>query len=197
MSLFLTLLGGLFTWSFLEYAIHNWFGHLPKGKGTISKEHLAHHADTTYFVPWPKKLLLAAVVLSGLWLVGSLMGTAWQANLYISCLVLGWLGYEWLHRRLHTHAPRTAFGRWARRNHFHHHFASPQRNHGVSSPLWDLVFRTYERPGLIRVPERQLTGVVWLTEPGTRTVKPAYAADYAIGTPPHRRQGDASQLSGR
>lgn len=186
MSLVVTLVGGLLTWSFLEYVIHNWLGHLPKGKGTISKEHLAHHADTTYFVPWSKKLQLAAVVLSSLWLIGSLMGAAWQVNVYVSSLVGGWLGYEWLHRRLHTHAPATRFGHWARRHHFHHHFASPQRNHGVSSPLWDLVFGTYERPHRIRVPERQLAGVTWLVEPGTTTVKAAYADAYTVGAPRKR-----------
>jgi sterol desaturase/sphingolipid hydroxylase (fatty acid hydroxylase superfamily) len=183
MGAVLIVVAGLMTWSFLEYAIHNWVGHLCKGRNEVSREHLRHHADSAYFAPWSKKLLLAGLILSAIWVGGTLLGATWAVNAYVSTIVTGWLGYEWLHRRLHTHAPRTALGRWARRHHLHHHFASPARNHGVSSPIWDHVFRTYDRPGLIRVPERQLHGVTWLVEPGAMSVKPEYAADYAIGAP--------------
>jgi sterol desaturase/sphingolipid hydroxylase (fatty acid hydroxylase superfamily) len=33
-------------------------------------------------------------------------------------------------------------GRFLRQHHMAHHYTKPDRNFGVSSPLWDLVFRT-------------------------------------------------------
>jgi sterol desaturase/sphingolipid hydroxylase (fatty acid hydroxylase superfamily) len=32
--------------------------------------------------------------------------------------------------------------RWLRRHHLQHHYAAPDQNFGVSSPLWDIIFRT-------------------------------------------------------
>ena len=34
---------GMFSWSFAEYGIHNWVGHLGRGKNPFSREHLRHH----------------------------------------------------------------------------------------------------------------------------------------------------------
>ncbi len=36
----------------------------------------------------------------------------------------------------------TGLGRFLRQYHLAHHYAVPDRHFGVSSPLWDLVFRT-------------------------------------------------------
>ena len=36
----------------------------------------------------------------------------------------------------------TRFGKFLRQYHLTHHYASPDRHFGVSSPLWDVVFRT-------------------------------------------------------
>ena len=41
----------------------------------------------------------------------------------------------------------TALGRFLRRNHMIHHFANADANHGISSPLWDWVFRTFQARG--------------------------------------------------
>jgi 4-hydroxysphinganine ceramide fatty acyl 2-hydroxylase len=69
-----------------------------------------------------------------------------------------------------------------RRHHFHHHFGHPTANHGVTSPIWDMVFGTYERvDGPLRVPRR--LAMVWLVDDGQ--VRPEYADDYALaGTRP-------------
>ena len=91
-----------------------------------------------------------------------------------------YFGYEVAHRRTHTHPPRNRYGRWARRNHLHHHFGAPMRNFGVTSPLWDKVFGTYDEPGVVTVPGRMAP--VWLLDE-TGAVKAAFADDYlAKGT---------------
>ena len=58
------------------------------------------------------------------------------------------------HRGVGAHTGVGRYGRWARRHHFHHHFVDPKTNHGVTTPLWDLVFRTYRTPEVIPVPAK-------------------------------------------
>ncbi len=172
---------GALTWSFLEYALHDWLGHWPRGKVDFSREHLRHHADTRYFSPPAKKLQLAVPLLTLFGLAGWAAAGALAGASYAGGIALAWLGYEVLHRRTHTHPPRGPYGRWARKHHLYHHFANPNKNHGVTSPIWDIVFGTYVRPGRITVPEKHC--MPWLCDPESGEVWPAYAADYTV----HRR----------
>ena len=92
-------------------------------------------------------------------------------------MISTYFAYEVAHRRTHTHPPRGRYGRWARRNHLHHHFGSPMRNFGVTTPVWDRVLRTYEEPGVVTVP-RRMAPVWMLDEAGA--VRPEFAGDYVV-----------------
>jgi sterol desaturase/sphingolipid hydroxylase (fatty acid hydroxylase superfamily) len=181
--------GGALSWSFAEYAIHNWRGHHGKGRNAFSREHLAHHADGNHFAPASTKLsaasVAAAAMIAGLW---PLLGLA-AALPFVGGFLTAYAGYEILHRRLHTHAPLGAYGRWARRHHFHHHFMSPKKNHGVTSPVWDLLLGTYEKPDVVRVPRRH--AMRWLAAEGE--VLPAFAADYLLVGRAAAKPGQAQQ----
>jgi sterol desaturase/sphingolipid hydroxylase (fatty acid hydroxylase superfamily) len=56
--------------------------------------------------------------------------------------VHGYLTYDLLHYFIHRGRMPTRLGRYLRQYHLAHHYASPDRHFGVSSPLWDVVFRT-------------------------------------------------------
>lgn len=176
---------GALCWTFLEYVFHRWLGHQFRGN-FFCDEHTRHHSQGDYFAPTWKKvaaaLLTSAVVsVPAMTLCGTEPGAAFTAG-----LLSLYIGYEWLHRRQHTHAGIGAYGRWARRHHFHHHFCDPRTNHGVTSPLWDLVFGTYAPVSSIAVPER-LT-MRWLTD-DAGDVLPALARTYSI----RRRRGRVSE----
>ncbi len=172
------LLGAL-TWSFLEYVIHRWLGHDARLRpNPFATEHVRHHGQGNYFAPAYKKALatvaaLAIVAPPAIHAAGPVVGGAYAAG-----LVGFYLAYEVLHRLEHTWAGLGPYGRWARRHHFWHHFGNPARNHGVTSPLWDHVFGTYEAPGLIVVPER--LKMRWLEDPGTGELRVELAPFYAL-----------------
>jgi hypothetical protein len=86
-----------------------------------------------------------------------------------------YFAYEVAHRRTHTHPPRHRYGRWARRNHLHHHFGAPKRNFGVTTPLWDRLSGTFDEPEVVTVPRRMAPG--WLLD-DQGEVKPEFADDY-------------------
>lgn len=168
MPVLLSALLGALTWTFLEYVIHRFLGH-EHTKNPFGAEHTAHHSRGNYFAPWYKKLGAAiattAITLPpAVLLVGPAAGSA-----YVAGLVGFYLCYEVLHRLEHVHAGFGAYGRWARRHHFYHHFHDPSMNHGVTTPIWDLVFGTYVPVAeKIRVPEK--LQMSWLCDPATGDV---------------------------
>ncbi|MEZ4395013.1 MAG: sterol desaturase family protein [Polyangiales bacterium] len=184
-------LGGL-TWNAAEYAIHRWVGHGPKRKrastlpgratpsglaGEFSTEHLAHHADPSYFAPSSHKALAAVAVISMLGPAASSLAGRRRGWSYALGFTVMYLGYEVLHRRVHTHPPTSAYGRWRRRHHLQHHHRSPKDNHGVTSPLFDYVFGTAVPLQRVKVPRRQAPA--WMLDDAGE-VKPEYADDYEL-----------------
>jgi sterol desaturase/sphingolipid hydroxylase (fatty acid hydroxylase superfamily) len=167
-----------------EYALHRWVGHDAKSKTDFADEHRTHHAQRFYFAPTAKKVRGVAPLLAA---AGGL--AAWAAGAsgvaFVGGYAAAYVGYEVLHRRLHTHGPRGRVGRYLRRHHFAHHFKGPQHNHGVSSPLWDHVLGTWRDPGVIRVPEKH--AMTWLVDPATGDVRAEYAADYVVHHPKDAR----------
>ncbi len=170
---------GAVTWTFLEYVIHRWLGHDVRFRPNFfAKEHVRHHSQGDYFAPAWKKGGAALVTLlivgpPAVALVGWAIGGA-----YATGLVGFYLFYEVLHRREHTSAGFGAYGRWARRHHFWHHFGNAQSNHGVTTPFWDMVFGTYEPPKLIVVPDR--LKMQWLVDPSTGDLAKRFAGQYQI-----------------
>lgn len=169
---------GAFTWTLLEYLIHRWMGHDRRFRKTpFGVEHVRHHIEGDYFAPTWKKLIVAAIF-AGVAIGPALLLAGPAGYAYVAGLV-GFYGvYEVLHRREHTHAGIGPYGRWARRHHFHHHFVDGRANHGVTSPLWDLVFGTYQRPSVIRVPAKLC--MAWLRDPATGGIRPEHAHVYQL-----------------
>ncbi len=174
---------GAALWTLGEYVMHRFGMHALKGRGLASKEHLRHHArqdsvlESWYFA-WAGvigvgvALGLSAARLLGP--VGVALGAGWVASYGF---------YDWIHWRAHRRPIAHPYERWVRRHHFHHHFGHPLANQGVTTPVWDLVFGTFERvDGPVRVPRR--LAMVWLVDDAGE-VKPEYADDYVlVGTRP-------------
>ncbi len=54
----------------------------------------------------------------------------------------GYLALFSVHYYVHHARPARGPGRWLRRYHLRHHHQDPDSRFGVTSPLWDVVFRT-------------------------------------------------------
>ncbi len=165
-------------WSFMEYGLHRFAFHEARGKNYGSREHLAHHArrDYDFFKNWEAwvgvVLVGAALFVPGWWLAGIVGGLSLGLG-----FVAAYFTYEGIHAIAHVAGPRTRYGRWFRMHHFHHHFAEPLRNQGVTTPLWDKVFGTLTVPDQVVVPRRM--AMVWLLDEDGE-VKPEYRADYIL-----------------
>ena len=161
---------GVVSWSFAEYWIHRHLGHHNR-RNPFAKDHIRHHAEGDYFAPLARKAATGLVVFLLLAAVASLIAGAMLGITYALGFIVGWLAYEWIHHDAHFHAGRTAYGRWVRRHHFGHHFQNPGSCHGVTSPIWDLVFGTYlPLADKITVPER--LAMVWLLDADGEVAEP-------------------------
>ena len=174
---------GILTWSLFEYLLHRYIGHSKKVINGFSQEHRSHHVDGNYFMRLPKKVRVSLQVIVPLTLI-----SIYCFQILGLCFALGFttffIAYEILHKRCHTHPPKTAYGHWMRKHHFFHHFGAPKKNFGVTSPLWDLIFRSYTPVSLIRLPRKK--AMTWLLDPQTQEILPQFSDDYKLRTP-HRK----------
>ena len=160
----LSLFVGVFLWTFLEYGLHRFAFHEKRLGAAMSREHLEHHAKVDWFSPWSTKVALAIPVLGGLSAVSVPLAGAAVGLPLVCGVVGGWLVYEAIHRDLHVRAPTGAYGRWARRHHFRHHFGNPRGNHGVSTPLWDVVFGTLDREPVVNLSRKHAERLPWMLD---------------------------------
>lgn len=140
---------GVLLWTLLEYGLHRFVFHIqtplrnPRMRELVNASHLGHHAsprDRTRVLVHPWYGLLISAVLYGLvWLAcrsqfstAGIMAGIWAGFLY----------YEAVHYRVHFSLSASGLIGKQRRAHFYHHFTNNKRCFGVTSPLWDYVFRT-------------------------------------------------------
>lgn len=138
---------GWLAFSLLEYALHRFVFHrafpdTPEGRLEAFLVHGYHHAyprDAERLVMPPMISVPFALLVLALWVAALGSGAGLAA---FGGTVLGYVAYDETHYLLHHVRPRTRLGRWLRRHHLVHHHAVPPTRFGVSSPLWDFVFRT-------------------------------------------------------
>jgi hypothetical protein len=141
---------GVFSWTLLEYGLHRFVFHFkPSAHSELQKEasFLIHGIHHDY--PWDRDRLVmpptvTALIAAAVWFAFRplLPGVehAWMAG-----MVGGYVWYDLTHYYLHHAAPTTRAGKWLRRYHLVHHFQTPEVRYGITTPLWDLVFRTYPK----------------------------------------------------
>jgi sterol desaturase/sphingolipid hydroxylase (fatty acid hydroxylase superfamily) len=182
-----SILSGAATWSAAEYFIHRFAGHeYAHTRNFFAVEHTRHHATTSYFAFAGKKVAAAVVTGALLAPLASLVAGPRRGLSFTFGFLATYAGYEWLHLRSHTHAPKTAYGRWARKNHFFHHFHDPSVNHGVTSPFWDIAFGTHHPVDVVRVPPKH--AMPWLVDEQGE-IRSEHQHDYVLAKKRARAQG--------
>jgi len=65
----------------------------------------------------------------------------WLAPLF-AAFMTGYLAYDLIHYATHHWPMKSGIGKFLTQYHLKHHYKTPDARYGVSSPLWDKVFRT-------------------------------------------------------
>jgi sterol desaturase/sphingolipid hydroxylase (fatty acid hydroxylase superfamily) len=152
-------LAGLLVWTLLEYVLHWGVFHFRADPASELQRDVAFliHGVHHDYPHDPDRLVMPPLVSALLALV---IGLPLHALLgphlfwpFFAGLVAGYLWYDFTHYAVHHADLRSSAGRWLRRHHLRHHFATPERCYGVTTPLWDLVFGTYPRDAREAVPQ--------------------------------------------
>ena len=137
---------GYVIWTLFEYWLHRLVFHFEPEDGLGARLHWIIHGVHHDHPNDPLRLVMppaVSVPLAALflWLYTLIFGTP-AAYPIFSGFILGYLTYDYTHYHVHHHTPRTKLGKRLREQHMRHHFQDHRFGYGVSSPLWDVVFRT-------------------------------------------------------
>ncbi len=176
MEMVITFLLGVGFWTFLEYILHRFLGHVHKGNNFFKAEHLRHHAKAHYFAPAHKKALAAIMVSLLLLSLFTLFTGAEIALAFVVGLTGMYALYETTHSRYHKTDPVWLPFIVLRKHHFYHHFHNPYCNYGVTTRFWDRVFGTYVPVEKVMVPKK--LSMQWLL--AEDEIKPLYAKHFQL-----------------
>ncbi len=162
------VLAGLAVWTLTEYILHRFAFHAPEAimeethriaaalapdeavipalpslrHVTYFIAHGVHHeypSDSSRLVLPPAVSVPLAVIFYGLFRLA--FGALASPGIFAG-FITGYLIYDTVHYAVHHPGLPTAWGRFLKRRHAHHHFVDPDHDYGVSSPIWDWVLGT-------------------------------------------------------
>ncbi len=147
---------GLFIWTFSEYILHRFVFHFPAKTPRMQRItflfHGVHHAQpqckTRLVMPPVVSIPLAAIFYGLFLLIWSVLFKLpnWVDPSFAGFLV-GYLIYDLTHYATHHFPMRNGYLKFIKRYHMQHHYKTPDARYGVSSPLWDMVFKTMPAEG--------------------------------------------------
>jgi 4-hydroxysphinganine ceramide fatty acyl 2-hydroxylase len=136
---------GVLCWTLLEYLIHRYIFHYePKarwGRKLHFIVHGVHHDypnDATRLVMPPSVSIPLAILFWSLFAVT--LGRF--APAVFAGLVFGYICYDSIHYAIHHFPVKRGISLWLKQYHLRHHYTDDHAGYGVSSPLWDYIFRT-------------------------------------------------------
>jgi sterol desaturase/sphingolipid hydroxylase (fatty acid hydroxylase superfamily) len=142
---------GLFVWTFAEYIMHRFvFHYMPKDKPWALRLHFIFHGVHHDYPSDAKRLVLPPSVSIPLatgffFLFNALLPVNYVFGFFPG-FIIGYLIYDETHYAIHHFNFKGSVWKKIKQHHMLHHYQDPDRGYGVSSPLWDKVFRSdFER----------------------------------------------------
>lgn len=143
----LLFFGGLFVFTWVEYNVHRYLFHMPTTTPLRKRfqyvMHGVHHEypkDKDRIAMPP---LLSITISTGLLLLMRLvLGDYSFASL--AGFLVGYAAYLSVHYIIHVYTPPKNFMKALWKNHVKHHYKDGDIAFGVTSPLWDYIYRTKE-----------------------------------------------------
>jgi sterol desaturase/sphingolipid hydroxylase (fatty acid hydroxylase superfamily) len=137
---------GLVFWTFAEYVLHRFVFHFEPDTRWGRRLHFIIHGVHHDYPHDPMRLVMppsVSVPLAFLvfLLFRFLLGPVWSLPFFAGFLI-GYLIYDMTHFHIHHHRSDNRLSLALRRYHYRHHFQQSDRGYGVTSSIWDRIFRT-------------------------------------------------------
>jgi sterol desaturase/sphingolipid hydroxylase (fatty acid hydroxylase superfamily) len=137
---------GIFIWTVTEYLLHRFLFHFtPKtdlGKRMSFIFHGVHHDfpnDTKRLVMPPSASIPLAVIF---FVIFYFIFGETNVDPFFAGFIAGYLFYDLSHYAIHHFNMHNKFWLMIKNHHMRHHYKDASKGYGVSSPFWDMIFRT-------------------------------------------------------
>ena len=140
------ILLGLFVWTLTEYVLHRFVFHwMPPGK-IGARLHFIFHGVHHDYPSDSKRLVMVPTVsipLAALFffLFKMVIGPVLVAPFFMGFLA-GYLFYDMVHYAIHHYNFKSKFWLNLKHHHMLHHYKDMDHGYGVSSKIWDYIFRS-------------------------------------------------------
>jgi len=137
---------GLFFWTFTEYILHRFVFHFePKSKWGQRLHFIFHGVHHDYPNDALRLVMPPSVSIplaTGFYfLFRAVLPTAW-VSAFFAAFMSGYLFYDISHYALHHATFKSPFWKKLKHHHMLHHYTDATKGYGVSSALWDKIFRS-------------------------------------------------------
>jgi sterol desaturase/sphingolipid hydroxylase (fatty acid hydroxylase superfamily) len=138
---------GVFIWTITEYLLHRFIFHWELKSKLGARIHFIFHgvhhdypSDSRRLVMPPSVSIPLATLFFFLFrfLIGDISVVPFFAG-----FLIGYLFYDISHYAVHHFNMHSKFWLAIKNHHIKHHYQDPDKGYGVSSPIWDYVFRTH------------------------------------------------------
>jgi len=138
---------GLFVWSFTEYVMHRFvFHYAPPDKAWAQRIHFIFHGVHHDYPSDAKRLVMPPSVsiplATGFYFLFNAILPVGCVYAFFPGFMLGYLFYDMTHYAIHHFNFKGSIWKKIKQHHMLHHYQTPDRGYGVSSPFWDKIFRS-------------------------------------------------------
>jgi sterol desaturase/sphingolipid hydroxylase (fatty acid hydroxylase superfamily) len=134
----LWVVGGLVYWTLIEYVVHRFVLHrIPPFRAM----HEMHHNNPRAFIGTPTIVTMALFALL-VFLPALLAANIWVAGALTLGVLLGYITYSVVHHAAHHWRSSSAWLKRRKKLHGLHYQSGQTRNYGVTTSVWDHVFRS-------------------------------------------------------
>ena len=145
-TFFELFIAALFIWTFVEYVMHRFLFHYMPDKPWALRLHFIFHGVHHDYPSDAKRLVLPPSVsiplaLGFYFLFNALLPVNYIFGFFPG-FILGYLVYDLSHYAIHHFNFKGSIWKKIKQHHMLHHYQDPDKGYGVSSPLWDKIFRS-------------------------------------------------------
>jgi sterol desaturase/sphingolipid hydroxylase (fatty acid hydroxylase superfamily) len=137
---------GLFAWTLTEYIMHRFVFHFEPKSAVGKRLHFLFHGVHHDYPNDAMRLVLPPSIsiplATGFYFLFYAVLPATYLDGFFAIFLAGYLVYDISHYALHHSKFNNRFWKKLKHHHMQHHYADPTKGYGVSSALWDKIFRS-------------------------------------------------------
>lgn len=145
-NVILSILAGLLVWTLAEYIMHRFIFHYQPNTEWGKKLHFIFHGVHHDYPNDAKRLVMppsmSIPLATAFYFLFRATVPTLYLNVFFASFLTGYLCYDMFHYAFHHGTFSNPILKKLKQHHMQHHYADADRGYGVTSVLWDIIFRS-------------------------------------------------------